>query len=62
MGNLTFQPVRRYGVPAYPTKLSIAADPTLLRQHVPRHGSRSARSRRRRGRCSWSEPWVVLRS
>ncbi|MBP7745338.1 MAG: hypothetical protein KA383_04345 [Phycisphaerae bacterium] len=35
MGNLTFQPVRRYGVPAYPTKLSIAADPTLLRQHVP---------------------------
>jgi hypothetical protein len=30
------RPVRRYGLPSYPTKVAALADPDLLRRHVPR--------------------------
>ena len=29
------KPVRRYGTPAYPTRLQVLADPNLLKKHIP---------------------------
>ncbi|MFH1039055.1 MAG: hypothetical protein V1789_10365 [PVC group bacterium] len=29
------KPVRRYGIPAYPTRLQVLADPNLLEKHIP---------------------------